>query len=436
MPELLRDVSVSERSGLTSGMDKCKVGIGICMMLMLEMNSCEQVSFPQENPEETEETVWALDSTGDGTAGAPALVADLKMHEKEFLGHSCWVAGYIVGYVERSLKNASFTADGAVQSNVLLADGPEVRDVAFCVPVELKTEKWKKALSLAHKPENLGRQVAVHGLVNTYFGVTGVRSVDGMAWLESATMPSEPKPAEPDTLSDEPADKPQEQPLEQDGAADEEPEKDTEAPDGSVEEPQEDAEEPDENAEIPDDGKLFYVNEVVLQQVTGPAVIKVGARYMIGTLPEGQGIRFVASSLQYGIGQSYRRVVEARGEADHLVTEQGVAPAVFVLEQDGGGYRFRDEVTGAYLAYDVRGDISSTSWLPLYTLSEEDLSRNYNAGFQIETGENPGQVRTAKQIKYSETDSRSCLLRYNYYGKNFKLNYLKSGFAVCLYLLK
>lgn len=398
-------------------MEKIRTGIGICGLLLLGAVSCEQVSFPQEEPEGEAETVWVWneDTTGDGTAGAPALVTDLHIRESEFQGRSCWVTGYIVGYVERTLKNAAFTVEGAVQSNVLLADDPATEDVDLCVPVELKTDKWKKAVSLAHCPENLGRRVVVHGLVNTYFGVTGVRDIDGVAWPESDEPLPAPEPELADAVPDESPDEPQEQPSEPDGAFEEKPETD---------------------AETPSDGKLLYINKILLQQVKSPAALQVGARYMIGTLPEGTGMLFVATSLQYGTGQSYRRVVEAQGEDGHLVTEQQVAPAVFVLERTEGGYRFRDELNGAYLAYDVRGDASSVSWLSLYTLAEEELDEHYQATFQIEPADEAEQVRTAELVKYSAADSRTCLLRYNSGGKNFKLNYQKNGFAVCLYLLK
>lgn len=395
------------------------IGIGLYIGLLLGATACERVTFPQELSEEggangTEE-VLAPDSTGDGTASAPATVTDLKTREDEFLGRSCWVAGYIVGYVERTLKNAAFTTEGAVQSNVLLAADAGVEDVNRCVPVELKTEKWKNALSLAHNPENLGRRVALHGLINTYFGVSGVRSVDGAVWLEN----EEAEPEEPDTVPEA-------------------------MPDGQPELPSEPAEEPEEEpgkepAEETGPAKeeiLLYINKVLVQQVDRPEALKDGARYMIGTLPDGPEMMFVAASLKYGTGQAYRKVIGARGAAAHFETEQGIAPAVFILEGHEGEYRLMDGLTGAYLAYDVRGDASSTSWVPLYTLPAEELNQRFAAGFRIDPEEEREQIRTAETIKYSETDHRNCLLRYNSGGNNFKLNYQKNGQAVCLYLLK
>lgn len=387
------------------------------MALLPAVFSCERVTFPQEDPEGGEEGVTVVvsdpDRTGDGTVGAPATVTDLKLREQDFLGRTCWVTGYIVGYVERTLKNAAFTADGAVQSNVLLASEPGVEDVDDCVPVELKTEKWKKMLSLAYMPENLGRRVAVHGTVNTYFGVAGVRSVNSVSWVKDVEEePQDPveEPTKPDTGNPQPEEEPEKHPEEK--------------PDPKPEE------QPEANEE------LLYINKVVLQRVDRPAALRVGERYMIGSLPGEQSMHFVASSLQYGTGQAYRKVIEARKVEDHFVTEQEQAPAVFLLEVSDGAYRFRDELTGAFLAYDVRGDASSTSWLALYTLPEEELDARYNAGFQIFPQDETEQIRTAEPIKYSAVNICTCLLRYNSGGNNFKLNYQKSGFAACLYLLK
>lgn len=403
-------------------MKKFGICVVLCIALMGGTVSCEKVTFPQEEPGDGADVVPEVsvtpDSTGNGTAGAPATVADLMEREAEFMGRSCWVAGYIVGYTERTMKNAAFTTEGAVQSNVLLAQTPWTDEADGCVPVELKTDKWKKALSLAHQPENLGRRVAVHGLVNTYFSVTGVRSIDGAVWLSDGEPTEKPEGSENDSL---PVSEPE--------------------PEDSVAEPQKPetgsgGEHPADEAGPQTEESLIYINKVLLQRVDRMAALRAGERYMLGTVPDREGMRLVAASLQYGTGQRYRRVIEAQGEADHLVTEQGVAPAIFVLEETEEGYRLRDELTGAYLAYDVRGDASSASWLPLYTLPGEELDKYYQAAFQIEPADGEEQIRTAELVKYSAADRRTCLLRYNSGGVNFKLNYQKSGVPVCLYLLK
>lgn len=381
------------------------------VFLILLSIACERVHFPE--PEENEgkplpEDTLVVDATGEGSMYSPATVTDLLLREADFMGTSCWVAGYIVGYTERTMKNAAFTTDGAVQSNILLADSPDEKDEDYCVPVELKTEKWKTTLSLAHRPENLGQRVVVHGMINTYFSVTGVRAIDGSYWLESESDPGQP-----------------EEPQEPDGP----------------QEPQE-PDEPD-NPQKPDDPEedsgtpyLIYINETLLQLVQGNSALRVGERYMLGTVPDLYGATFVAASWKYGPDVKYRQVLAAERSGDHLITEQSVAPAVFVLQQEGLNYRFRDELTGGFLAYDVRGDASSTSWLPLYTLAEEDLDNHFCADFLIDADNSEEQLCTAEMVKYSSVLNLRCLLRYNSGGGNFKLNYGKNGKAVCLFLLK
>lgn len=390
--------------------------IFLCIFVGLTLGSCEKVSFPEQGTGEDEpalEDTLVVDTTGAGTLYAPATVADILNKPDEYLGFSCWVAGYIVGYTERTMKNAAFTTEGAVQSNILLAQYPWEQDYECCVPVELKTDKWKQSISLAHRPENLGKRIAVHGLVKTYFSVTGVRSIDGAKWLESESVPDEPD--EPQ-IPDEP----------------EEPQQpeDPEEPD-LPDEPEE-----PENPETPIETYFISVNDVSLQQVNQKSVVAVGARYMLGTVPEYGRMAFVGLSLKYGKTVKYRPVLPAEGEHDCFYTQGRQMPAIFLLEQSENGFRLRDELTGGYLAYDVRGDANSISWIPLYTLLSEDLDEHFCADFLIHADETEKQLETSVKIKFSAVDSRNGLLRYNSGGMNFKLNYAENGGSVCLYLLK
>ena len=140
--------------------------------------------------------------------------------------------------------------------------------------------------------------------------------------------------------------------------------------------------------------------------------------------------------MKYGLTQKYRSVIKVQANGNSWVTEDGRAPAVFTLEKTGEGYCFRDELSGAYLAYDLRGDASSTSWLSLYTLLPEELNERYQSVFSIQVNTLEEQLLTVGKIKFSDIDSRNCLLRYNSGGNNFKLTYGKSGVPVYLFLLK
>lgn len=372
------------------------------------LSGCEKISFPEESTEKTDtklpDDTLKVDVTGEGSVSAPATVGDLLRRESEFMGFSCWVAGYIVGYTERTMSNAFFGAEDAVQSNILLADYPWCEDEEECVPVELKTDKWKQKLSLAHSPSNLGKRIAVHGLIETYFGVIGVRSMDEFRWMAEDSV------GQPDNSDEE--DKP-------------------DLPD----EPQADPEDPEEDG-VSGDPYLIQMNNVSLQWVDRGSILLPGEHYMLGTLPEQGEAVFVAASMKYGFSQKYRSVIKVRANGSCWITEDGRAPAVFTLEKSDEGYCFRDDLSGAYLAYDVRGDASSVSWISLYTLLPEDLNERYQSAFSIRLNTLDEQLLTVGKIKFSDIDSRNCLLRYNLGGENFKLNYGKSGSPVYLFLLK
>lgn len=377
----------------------------------LGLSGCEKISFPEESTEKGDtglsEDTLQVDSTGEGSMYAPATVKDLLRRESDFMGFSCWVAGYIVGYTERTMSNASFGTVGAVQSNILLADDPGCEDEEECVPVELKTEKWKQKLSLAHCPSNLGKRIAIHGLIKTYFSVIGIRSMDEFRWLaeeDSGTQPDDPEEEDRPDVPEDP-DEPQENPDEGD--------------DGNSGEPY-----------------LIQMNNVRLQWVDRKSVLLPGEHYMIGTFPELGEAAFIAASMKYGFSQKYRSIIKVKANGNSWVTEDGRAPAVFTLEKTDEGYCLRDELSGAYLAYDLRGDASSTSWLSLYTLLPEELNERYQSVFSIQVNTLEEQLLTVGKIKFSDIDSRNCLLRYNSGGNNFKLTYGKSGVPVYLFLLK
>lgn len=98
---------------------------------------------------------------------------------------SCWVVGYVVGYTSRSIHNAVFSTEGAVRSNILLADRKEEDNTARCLPVELDQTALKECLSLADNPGLWKCRIGVYGKVKTYFRVTGLREVGDFEWLEA-----------------------------------------------------------------------------------------------------------------------------------------------------------------------------------------------------------------------------------------------------------
>ncbi len=97
-----------------------------------------------------------------------------------------WVRGYIVGSV-KSGNNAvssndqiNWAAPFDLDTNVLIADDPDCKDVSSCIIVNLPAGKPLRAqVNLKDHPENLGKVLLVNGKLRTYFGQAGLRDSGG-----------------------------------------------------------------------------------------------------------------------------------------------------------------------------------------------------------------------------------------------------------------
>ena len=89
-----------------------------------------------------------------------------------------WIKGYIVGCNTGStIESASFTAENAADSNILIADSPTEKDVLKCIHVQLPSgTDIRGALSLSSHPDNLGRAVLLRGDLESYFASTGLKN--------------------------------------------------------------------------------------------------------------------------------------------------------------------------------------------------------------------------------------------------------------------
>ena len=110
---------------------------------------------------------------GDGTKSNPYSIADVKHLDKDNLPEEKqWVLGYIVGVY----SNNKILDSG--NSNIAIADASDETVVGKTVPVELKSKsEAREALNIDDHPENIGKEVMVYGLITTYFGVNGLKSV-------------------------------------------------------------------------------------------------------------------------------------------------------------------------------------------------------------------------------------------------------------------
>lgn len=135
---------------------------------------------------------------GTGTEADPYTVADILAMDLDKTDiTSAYVKGYIVGSLKNGSfteKNASFTAEGAVASNIMIADDASCKDLKAVAAVQLvsKTD-IRTALNLVDNPGNLGKQLTIAGNVTKYCGHIGVKSPKAFTLGEGGgTTPDDP----------------------------------------------------------------------------------------------------------------------------------------------------------------------------------------------------------------------------------------------------
>lgn len=136
----------------------------------------------------------AVTSDADGTLANPYTVDDVKALSAATDAPKGWARGYIVGYVSGGIKTGcKFTAEGAVNTNILLAASASETDYNNCVPVELQNKDGlREALSLKDHADYLKKEVWIYGSLTPYFSVPGVKAVTNWS-LDGVT---EANPAE------------------------------------------------------------------------------------------------------------------------------------------------------------------------------------------------------------------------------------------------
>ena len=114
---------------------------------------------------------------GDGTEEKPYTVQQVIALGSP--GTAAWVTGYIVGSAADKTADSFTTATGASASNtnVFIAATPGETDYTKCVAVQLPAA-MRDALSLQKNPGNLGKALTIHGLLQKYFGMAGVKEAD------------------------------------------------------------------------------------------------------------------------------------------------------------------------------------------------------------------------------------------------------------------
>lgn len=151
-----------------------------------------------EKPTEGEETPPTSAIAGSEEAPYTVEEACTEIYE----ANDVWVQGYIVGWIKgSSYSGAQFSAEGAGNTNLLIADSPTEKDVMNCMPVQLPgNSTTREDLNLQTHPENLGRKVKLAGDITYYFKTTGLKNANAYKWADATgEQPSDDKEEENDT---------------------------------------------------------------------------------------------------------------------------------------------------------------------------------------------------------------------------------------------
>ena len=131
-----------------------------------------------------------------GTKDAPITVAEAMAAYVDGEQKAAWVTGYIVGSLNGSLEKPVFTAEGAVASNLIIADAADCTEVASCIPVQLPAGTVRAGLNLVDNPTNIGKKVIINGDIIKYFSVAGLKNsteyvLEGSSAIEEVGVDAE-----------------------------------------------------------------------------------------------------------------------------------------------------------------------------------------------------------------------------------------------------
>lgn len=139
-----------------------------------DWNEGPTVSTTLENTNETPPVI-------EGSSGAPYTVAEAIAKQGKT---AVWVKGYIVGSFDGSITKFKPGTEGAVASNVALADTQGETDVEKMIPVQLGSGALKNAVNLVDHPENFNKQIKIKGDLDTYYSVPGLKNTKAYAFMD------------------------------------------------------------------------------------------------------------------------------------------------------------------------------------------------------------------------------------------------------------
>lgn len=129
---------------------------------------------------------------GSGTEADPYSVAKViafNATDKTTPAEGCksvYVKGYIVGFMPSNktvLSNTQFTAEGAVNTNLVLAPTADCKDYNLCIPVQLPAAV-RATLALDANPTNLGKCVLLQGDILNYCSASGLKNTKFVKFVD------------------------------------------------------------------------------------------------------------------------------------------------------------------------------------------------------------------------------------------------------------
>lgn len=106
---------------------------------------------------------------------------------QEYQGRTnVWVEGYIVGSFNNSINNFISGVEGAVSSNIALADTPGETNTDKMIPVQLPSSgSIRNTLNIPDNPGNINRKVKIRGNLGTYLSAPGLRDIKAYEFIGS-----------------------------------------------------------------------------------------------------------------------------------------------------------------------------------------------------------------------------------------------------------
>lgn len=123
---------------------------------------------------------------GGGTFEEPFNIAQSIDNQNATPYVTGWSKGYIVGTVKEGVNTVTssddlqFSGPFSRNTNVLLADDPNETDYTKILAVNLPAgSALRDDVNLVGNPDNLGKWLNVYGVLRAYFGIAGLRDMDG-----------------------------------------------------------------------------------------------------------------------------------------------------------------------------------------------------------------------------------------------------------------